>query len=68
MGSFLQVSTHPNEANRRVGGMETGLGKGKVDVMHGQQRPQPIPQAALELGWPFKYALKWDGMAGSLNF
>ena len=39
-----------------LGGMETGLGKGIV--MHWQQRPQPIPQVALELGWPFKDALK----------
>lgn len=39
-----------------LGGIETGLGKGIV--MHWQQRPQPIPQVALELGWPFKDALK----------
>lgn len=31
--------------------------RGKLTAMHLQQRPQLIPQGALELRWPFKVVL-----------
>lgn len=35
-------------------------------VIQFQQKPLPIPEGSLELGWPFRYAQNWSNRARTL--
>lgn len=48
-------------------GMETGLGRERVNCNSLAYRPQPIPQVALELGWLFRDVLNGDKKVGPLD-